>query len=111
MSGLVFSLSELGSPNGNRLTSDGTEEGEEGRVEKDVSPFKKDTYGTNRHPLTPPDIPTRKPAKKRAKVEAGGIEPNQRPAKHAVTPHSSRIAILSGTRADMKGHEWTPVDI
>ena len=43
-------------------------------------------------------------------MEAEEIEPNQRPAKQAITPHSRRITILRWTRVDMKGHERTPVD-
>ena len=43
-------------------------------------------------------------------MEAGGIEPNHRPAKRAITLHSRIITILCGTRADVKGLERTPED-
>ena len=74
MSGLVFSLSEQGSSTGDPLSSDGIRVSENGPVANDTSPSKKGTCGANRHPLTPPDTPIKKPAEMRAKVEAGGIE-------------------------------------
>ncbi|MCO6438532.1 MAG: site-specific integrase [Phycisphaerae bacterium] len=74
VSGLVFSLSERGSSIGNRLASDGTETGENEQIGKGVTPSKKGTYDIIQHSVAPPDTPTKKPAKRRAKVEAGGIE-------------------------------------
>ena len=62
-------------------------------------------WGMHPHPLG------HKPRYPKELLEAGGIEPNQRPAKQAVTPHSRRITSLQGTRVDVKGHEWTPEDI
>ena len=79
VSGLVFSLSERRSSIGNRLAPDGTEAGQKGQIEKAVSPSTKETYDTIRHSVAPPDTPIKEPAKRRAKLEAGGISPPRSP--------------------------------
>ncbi|UCC30089.1 MAG: hypothetical protein JSU86_18065 [Phycisphaerales bacterium] len=72
-SGFVCSLSEQGSSIGSRLASDGTEAGEKGQDGDTVNSSKHETYGIIRHLVAPPDTPRRKPAKRRANVEAGGM--------------------------------------
>jgi len=77
-SGLAFCLSEPVTLIGSRLASDGTEEGQTGQVGQRVSASQKETCDANSHALAPSDIARKKPAKRRAKVEAGGIEPPSR---------------------------------